>query len=425
MIKTLLMLVLAACTPSKQLATGIPTPESEQIIDAPDVSPTITPTNAPKPTETPTPSPSPTAPRVPTSIIAIDCGHGYSIVLEIGGRVWAIGMNREGQLGDGTATNRASFVKVAGLESIIAVSTSLKHSLAVDDQGSVWAWGSNGNGQLGNIKVEGISRTPVPVADLSGVAMVSAGSYHSLAVREDGTVWSWGLNEDGQLGDGTTSNRDYPVQVKSLSGIMAIAGGTSHSVALKEDGTVWTWGSNQWGQLGNGTLESAATPIQVMGLSSVTAVASKGLHTLALLSNGKVKAWGSGEFGQLGNGVYGSDDNHNRLYSRVPVDVAELTNITAIASGYSHSLALKEDRTVWAWGSGDSGVLGKGASEFEAFPSQVPGLTDIIAIAGSTLNSLALKEDQTLWGWGDNHWGQLGKETDESFELSPIQIVGK
>jgi hypothetical protein len=154
--------------------------------------------------------------------------------------------------------------------------------------GTVLAWGFNFDGELGN-GTSGYfteSSTPVPVSGLSGVVTVAGGYDHSLALRSDGTVWAWGSNSFGQLGNGTTTNSPTPVPVSGLSGVVAVAGGMDHSLALRSDGTVWAWGSNYWGQLGNGTTTDSLTPVQVGGLSGVVDVAGKRQKSLALKSDG-------------------------------------------------------------------------------------------------------------------------------------------
>jgi Regulator of chromosome condensation (RCC1) repeat/Carboxypeptidase regulatory-like domain len=130
--------------------------------------------------------------------------------------------------------------------------------------GTVWAWGSNSNGQLGNGTTTD-SSTPVQVSGLSGVTAVAAGSAHAIALKGDGTVWAWGSNSNGQLGNGTTTDSSTPVQVSGLSGVTAVAAGSAYTIALKGDGTVWAWGSNSNGQLGNGTTDSLS-PVPVPGL---------------------------------------------------------------------------------------------------------------------------------------------------------------
>ena len=185
---------------------------------------------------------------------------------------------------------------------------------------------------------------------------IACGAYHTIALKSDGTVWAWGANQAGQLGDGThIDNTDIihagiPVQVSSLSGVTAIAGGRDHTAALKSDGTVWAWGYNYYGQLGDGTTTNSYTPVQVSSLSGVTAIAGGYYHTIALKSDGTVWTWGNNDIGQLGDGT-----TNNRL---TPVQVSGLSGVTAIAGGYSHTIALKSGGTVWAWGYNKDGQLG-------------------------------------------------------------------
>jgi len=175
------------------------------------------------------------------------------------------------------------------------VSGGVSHSLALLPDGTVWAWGSNQYGQLGNkdvvttITVSGntisASSTPVQVSDLTDITAISAGGGHNLAVKNNGTVWAWGVNYDGQLGDGTTADSNAPVQVMisltmPLTDIIAISAGAFHNLALKSDGTVWAWGSNGLGLLGNGTTDNSSTPVQVNGLTSVIAIARPELITV-------------------------------------------------------------------------------------------------------------------------------------------------
>jgi len=187
----------------------------------------------------------------------------------------------------------------------------------------VWAWGGNGNGQLGNNTTIG-SPTPVQVSSLTDISSVDAGANHSLALKSDGTVWAWGFNNHGQLGDGTNTDHLIPVQVSSLTDVTAISGGGYRSFALKSDGTMWAWGSNGSGQLGDGTSGTGAdksTPVQVKAsadtvLTDVTTISGGESHTLALKSNGTVWAWGANYDGQLGN--------DSKVSSSIPVEIMSL-----------------------------------------------------------------------------------------------------
>ena len=310
----------------------------------------------------------------------------------------------------------------------------------VDAQGTlaVWAFGGNNYGQLGNGTT--INRTtPVQVKDpggvgfLTGVGAIAGGRYHSLALK-DGTVWAWGFNDSGQLGDGTTINRTTPVQVSGLTGVAAIASGYGHSLALKTDGTAWAWGQNNGGQLGNGTstiFGATTTPVQVCEsggcsngyLTGVAAIAGGFFHSLALKTDGTVWAFGVNSTSQLGDGT-------TAILRNTPVQVCAsggcsngyLTGVSAIAGGSSNSLALKTDGTVWAWGLNTGGQLGDGTTTNKNTPVQVLGLTGVSAIASGLFHFLVLK-DGTAWAWGSNSRGQLGDGTT-TFRATPVQVKG-
>ena len=338
-----------------------------------------------------------------SGITAIARGYSHSLALKNDGTVWAWGSNYYGQLGDGTVVDRETVVQVSGLSGITAIVGGGSHSLALKKDGTVWAWGNNENGQLGDGTVIN-KTTAVQVSGLSGITAIASGYSHSLALKNDGTVWAWGNNYNGQLGDGTTMYATTAVQVRGLSGITAIAGGGLHSLALKNDGTVWAWGNNLKRQLGEGIPVYATyygTAVKVSWLREITAITSGYSHSLAQRYNGNVQAWGNNEYGQLGDGTATE-------MMEIAVDVSGLEYITAIAGGEAHSLALKNDGTVWAWGNNGSGQLGDGTITDKTTAVQVNGLGDITAIAGGGYNSLALKNDGTVWAWGSNSYGQLG-----------------
>ncbi len=356
-------------------------------------------------------------------------GGNHSTGLKSDGTIWAWGYNAYGQLGDGTTASRSTPVQVMAnsttpLADIIAIAGGSSHSIALKSDGTVWSWGYNDYGQLGDGTTSNHSN-PVQVmidsvTPLTGVIAIAGGSSHSIALKSDGTVWSWGYNNYGQLGGGTTTNHSSPVQVMinattPLTDIIAIGCGSSQTVAVKSDGTVWAWGYNNYGQLGDGTTTNRSNPVEVMihgttPLANIIAIGCGNSQTVALKNDGTVWAWGFNNYGQLGNGP-------TPIYIN-PVQVminatTPLTNIIAIGCGSSHTIALKSDKTVWAWGYNNYGQLGDGTTTNRSNPVQVlvdstTPLTDIIAIAGGSSHSLALKTDSTLWTWGYDNYGQLG-----------------
>jgi alpha-tubulin suppressor-like RCC1 family protein len=327
----------------------------------------------------------------------------------------AWGFNKDGELGNGTETEQSTVpVAVSELSGVTAVAGGARHSLALLGNGTVMAWGANGSGQLGNGSITG-SDVPVAVSGLSGVVAIAAGADYSLALLGNGTVMAWGANGSGQLGNGTTTGSDVPVAVSGLSEVTAISGGSEHSLALLKNGTVMAWGLNLYGQLGNGTTTNSDGPVAVSGLGGVVAIAGGGEHGLALLGNGTVMAWGRNLFGQLGDGTETNSD--------VPVTVSGLSGVSAISAGANHSLALLGNTTVMAWGTNFEGELGDGTHTgpencgqlhipCSKAPVGVSGLSEVTAISGGGNHSLALRSNRTVMAWGQNNFGQLGNGGD-------------
>src|SRR5437879_6216812 len=250
----------------------------------------------------------PTATRVVT-------GDSHTCALLGDGTVQCWGVGDSGQRGDGTFNNISTVpVAVVGLSNAVAVAARGYHSCALLlGDGTVWCWGRNVDGQLGNGTRAPVdcspgscgSSTPVRVGGITGAAAVIAGFYHTCALLGDGTVQCWGRNAEGQLGDGSSIGTRAPTRVIGITGALAVSGGFQHTCALLSDGTVQCWGRNAEGQLGDGTTTSSSTPVRVGGVTGAVAVSAGILHTCALLANGTVKCWGAvgNGFGQLGNGA--------------------------------------------------------------------------------------------------------------------------
>ena len=296
----------------------------------------------------------------------------------------------------------------------IGMAAGFYHTIALKQNGTVWAWGNNENGQIGDGTNEN-TVIALPVLDLTGIEELAAGDFFSIALKEDGTVWAWGQNDFGQLGDGTFEDRNQPVQVSGLTNVISIAAGRAHSVALRDDGSVWTWGVNRYGQLGDGTVLDSRTPVRVSGLSDVEAIAAGGGWAMALKSDGRVWSWGQNDAGQLGDGF---QTNRN-----TPVQISDISGIEAIAAGDYHGLALKPN-TVFAWGENKEGQLGNGTNTNSLTPVQVSGLTTATSVAAGSRHSLARLSDGSVRAWGWNKYGQLGHGEDgEDTGLSGIKSV--
>jgi alpha-tubulin suppressor-like RCC1 family protein len=330
------------------------------------------------------------------------------------GGVAAWGSNEYGALGRGSEGGSSAVAEgVSGLSGVAAISAGEHHGLALLPNNTVMSWGFNESGQLGNGTTTN-SSVPVAVTGLSEVAAISAGYYHSLALLKNGTVMAWGDNRFGELGNGTTTNSDVPVKVNGLSEVVAISAGTYYSVAVLKNGTVMAWGTDTDGVL-CGTPTEAHIPVAVSGLSEVAAVATGRDHILVLLKNGTVVACGENADGQLGNGTHTS--------STAPVAVSGLTEATAVSAGAFHSMALRKNGTVVAWGLNETGELGNGTTANSDVPVAVSGLSEVMAIADGEIHSLALLKDGEVKAWGFNSNGQLG---NNSFTTStvPETVIG-
>jgi alpha-tubulin suppressor-like RCC1 family protein len=330
---------------------------------------------------------------------------------------WAWGSNSNGRLGDGTTTNRSSPVRVIGeFSDWCQASAGGLHSLAVRTNGSLWAWGSNANGSLGDNTVAAKTSPVSVVGGFSDWCEASAGGDHSLAIRTNGTLWAWGSNINGRLGDGTTSSRRSPVSVVGeFSDWCQASAGTAHSLAVRTNGTLWAWGVNAIGTLGDNSITSRSSPVSVVGGFTDWCQASAGeSHSLAVRSNGTLWAWGCNTTGQLGD---------NSITSRrSPVSVVGGFSDWCQASAGYHSLAVRSNGTLWAWGCNTSGQLGDNSITGRSSPVSVVGGFSDWCQASVGYFSLAVRSNGTLWAWGSNS-GQLGDNTTTN-RSSPVSVVG-
>ncbi|MBL8144205.1 MAG: chitobiase/beta-hexosaminidase C-terminal domain-containing protein, partial [Acidobacteria bacterium] len=351
-----------------------------------------------------------------TTSALLAAGSHHSLARRADGVVFAWGKNSYGQLGDRTTTRRTLPTLVAGLTGVVALAGGQEHSLAVRSDGTVWAWGSNGYGRLGDGTTTARHLPTVVIGGLTNVTQVAAGEAHSLARRADGTVWAWGANTSGQLGDGTTTLRTAPVQVPGLTDIVTVAAGASFSVALRADGTVWAWGANGSGQLGDGTTTTRTSPVQVTTLTTATRIAAGAGFALARLSDGSVWSWGLNSYGQLGDGT--TTDR------TTPAVVPGLTDVTDVAAGEQHALTRTTGGRVYAWGLNNSGQVGDGTGLTRYGPVLLAIPLDVTQVAAGATHSLALTASGVVWTWGRNHEGQIGDGTQVD-ALTPVAISGE
>jgi alpha-tubulin suppressor-like RCC1 family protein len=320
------------------------------------------------------------------------------------------GLNTNGQLGQNNQTYYSSPVQISGT-SWSAISVSSRHSLATKTDNTLWAWGANYSGQLGQNNITYYS-SPVQIPGTSW-SVIDAGSFSSwqVATKTDGTLWAWGTNLLGQLGQNNTTQFSSPVQIPGTSW-SSISGGGQHSLATKTDNTLWAWGSGSTGRLGQNDTIPRSSPVQIPGTtwSSI----SGANHSLATKTDGTLWALG----GINGAGALGQ--NNTTQFSS-PVQIPG-TTWSSISSGYSFVLATKTDNTLWAWGGNTDGQLGQNNRTQFSSPVQIPG-TSWSSIAAGYKHSLATKTDGTLWLWGQNNAGGLG-QGNRTYASSPVQIPG-
>jgi alpha-tubulin suppressor-like RCC1 family protein len=332
----------------------------------------------------------------------IAAGGLQTVAMKADNKLHSWGSNIHGQLGDGTSTDRKAPVAVSGNSTLWKqVAVGDQFVVAIRTDGTLWSWGWNQNGQLGDgTLLEKL--VPTQIGTGKDWVSVAAGRAHVVAVKGTaGLLYTWGRNANGQLGTGTTADKQAPFQIGTAAWL-AVAAGESHSLGIQKDGSLWAWGANTYGQVGNAAQGADVTAPVRIGTLNFTSVAAGANHSLAIRSGGTLYAWGLNTDGQLGNN--GSTQQIS------PVQIGTDTNWGMVAGGAAHSIGVHSDGTLWAWGLNEKGQLGTGGTDSRS-PTQVGNLQTWKAVAAGSAHSVALKADQTLWTWGLNDSGQLGTGT--------------
>jgi alpha-tubulin suppressor-like RCC1 family protein len=345
------------------------------------------------------------------------------------GGMWASGLNSgnvAGALGIADITPKSSPVQIGALTDWKQISGN-RHShvawkvsfCAVKTDGSMWAWGNNDSGQIGNSSNLTVS-SPIQIGSLKNWKQVSVGG-HVLAVKSDNTLWTWGIGagvtNSGENGLNDLTLVSSPVQVGTLTNWKQVSAGRSSSAAIKTDRTLWTWGLNSTGQIGDGTVINRSSPVQIGNLTNWKQVSAGDGITAAVKVDGSLWTWGNNSDGQLGDGTVISKSS--------PIQIGALRNWKSVSvGGYGGNGfvgAVKTDGTLWAWGKNAFGQLGDGTVLSRSSPIQIGSDVNWKEVFTSDARIHATKTDGTLWAWGYNNNGEL-MSGDVEFRSSPIQV---
>lgn len=343
---------------------------------------------------------------------SISAGTFHSVGLKSDGTIWGWGYNLDGQLGQGNFNNNYPIpTQIGNNNNWVKIFANGKSTMAIKSDGTLWAWGLNSSGQLGDgttIK----KNIPTQIGIDNNWSDIALGFAHTLAIKNNGTLWSWGTNVEGQLGTGIPSSL-IPQQVGTDTDWSKISSGSSHNLLIKTNGSLWGFGRNNSGQLGIGSSSNSSTPIQIGTDTNWTSISCGLDHSIGIKNNNTLFSWGANSLGQLGDGTYSNKS--------VPTQIGSQNDWEIPVGGGYHTLVKKLNGTIWSCGSNDSGQLGDGTTVVKRnILSQINAQNDWNKIYSGFTHSFALKVDGQLWDWGYNGSGQLG---NNSFVTSNVPIA--
>jgi len=338
----------------------------------------------------------------------------------VGNQLWTWGINSApdaGRLGDNSVVDKSSPVQT------VSQGTNWKQvggNAAIKTDGTLWLWGYNKCGELGTNSITDQSSPVQTVSTGNNWRQVSASGFTSGAIKTDGTLWLWGRGAGGKLGNNSSTDRSSPVQtVSSGTNWKQLSLGCEHSAAVKTDGTLWLWGANDFGRLGNDRQGiNHSSPIQTISQNTNWKQVSVGLgHSASIKTDGTLWLWGNSSCGQLGT--------NTTITRSSPVQtISSGTNWKQVSLGTCHSAAIKYDGTLWLWGYNSGGQLGNNTNNVRSSPVQTVSTgNNWKQISLSACNSASVKTDGTLWLWGDSNRGQLGDNSAVKNRSSPVQTV--
>jgi alpha-tubulin suppressor-like RCC1 family protein len=345
----------------------------------------------------------------------------YDTTLVYANTLWTWGFNSAGPLGDGTRTNRSIPGTTAGGSTTWSiVSAGGYQTLAIKTDGTLWTWGRNGGGQLGDGTSTSRSSPGTTAGGGTNWATISTKVGTSAAIKTDGTLWTWGYNDAAQLGDGTTNRRSSPGTTLGGGTTWSSVSAGNSLLAIKTDGTLWTWGCNMNGQLGNGagsSLNQSSPGTTLGGGTNWSSVSGGSSHTAGIKTDGTLWTWGANGCGQLGTG-----DIVCRFSPGTTAGGG--TNWSSVSGGRSHTAGIKTDGTLWTWGDNSSGKLGTGTTTDQSSPGTTAGGgTTWSSVSAGWYHTSGVKTDGTLWTWGSNAYGRLGDGTTVA-QCSPGTTAG-